>query len=240
MKIVKFVAVILACVAIMHGCFALFAAHCAHAGTDPEGWRPVAADPLGLEGRIMAWSVAIYATARTVLELLKVIAPRTSTHVDDEVRDALARILADARPADPPRQPPSSIAGMIGVLTIGAALAVQPACATAERAGGAGKIAALKCGEPQLATAASLIARWAVQDALAGTVDWAAHETDALGFGLGVGTCAYAEVRRAWKARPVVQALAVGPVPDDGSAGLERLRARLGGVQIVLADGAVQ
>jgi len=110
-------------------------------------------------------------------------------------------------------------------------------CATAERAGGAAKVATLKCGEPQLATAAALVARWAVDDALGGRIDWAAHETDALGFGLGVGTCAYAEVRRAWKAKPTVQARAAGPAPDDGQAGLERLRAKLGGVPIQLADG---
>lgn len=119
------------------------------------------------------------------------------------------------------------------------ALLLVCSCATAERAGGAAKAAALKCGEPQLATAAALIARWVVQDALAGEINWAAHETDALGFGLGIGTCAYAEVLRAWKARPVVQALAAGPVPDAGQAGLERLRAKLGGVPIQLADGTV-
>lgn len=235
MKIIKFIAIVLACVVLMHGCLALFAAHCAHA--DPEGWRSAAPEPLDIETRLAIWAAGLYAVARAVLAVLQVIAPRTTTTRDDEVRDMLAEVLTHVKPS--PRVPPSSIAGVLGVFLVGAALALQPACATAERGAGAAKVAALKCGEPQLATAAALIARWAVQDALAGKVDWAAHETDALGFGLGIGTCAYAEVRRAWKARPVVQAIAVGPAPDDGRAGLERLRAKLGGVPIQLADGTV-
>lgn len=111
-------------------------------------------------------------------------------------------------------------------------------CAPAQRGIGAAKVAALKCGEPQLATAAALVARWAVEDAIAGKVQWAQHETDALGFGLGVGTCAYAEIQRAWRAKPTVQSAALGgQATDDGGAGLERLRARSGVAKIVLADG---
>lgn len=130
-----------------------------------------------------------------------------------------------------------------GVLLLAGLFATtQPACAAAERAGAAAKVAAIDCGVPKLATAAALVARWAVQDALAGEVQWAKHETDAIGFGLGVGSCAYAEFLRAWKAQPRPQALAIAAQPDPlaaAEAGLERLRARLSGAPIKLADGTV-
>lgn len=216
----------------------------AHADPAAAGeWHPATAPApeLDLETRLAIWAAGLFAVGEVVYRFFQWRAPRTPALWDDELRDTLGAILSHVQQNSKPQQPrpPSSIAGVIVVSLLGAGLALQPACATAERAGGAAKVAALKCGEPQLATAAALIARWAVQDALAGKVDWASHETDALGFGLGIGTCAYAEVRRAWKAKPVVQALAGGPVPDDGQAGLERLRAKLGGVPIQLADGTV-
>lgn len=58
----------------------------------------VATPELSLEAKLAAWSVAVYAIARTVLEVLKAIAPLTRTPVDDQVRDALLRVLGDARP----------------------------------------------------------------------------------------------------------------------------------------------
>lgn len=137
---------------------------------------------------------------------------------------------------------PRTVTGsaMVRKLLIGVMLVVSlTSCATAKRAGTAGKVAVVDCGKPALAPAAALLARWAVEDAMAGKIQWSAHEQDALGVGLGVGTCAYAEFRRAYKAKPTVQALATGPAPDDGSAGLARLRAKLGGAEIRLADGSV-
>lgn len=116
------------------------------------------------------------------------------------------------------------------------ALILTLGCATAHRGYTAGKVAAIECGKLNLAPAAALLARWGVEDALAGKIDWAKHEKDAEGFALGVGTCAYAEARRAWKSKPTVQAATLGEQPDDGSAGLARL-AR--GAQVVLADGTV-
>ena len=116
------------------------------------------------------------------------------------------------------------------------ALILTFGCAAAHRGYTAGKVAALECGKLNLAPAAALLARWGVEDALAGKVQWDKHEADAAGFALGVGTCAYAEFVRYDKAKPTVQALAVGAVPDDGSAGLARLA---NGMQVVLADGTV-
>jgi hypothetical protein len=115
-----------------------------------------------------------------------------------------------------------------------AALLLLASCAEAKRGAAAGKVAAIKCGEPQLATAAAIIARWAVEDALAGKIQWPEHEHDALGFGLGVGTCAYAEVLRVWKSKPTVQAATLGGGPDEvaqAEAGLMRLS---GGAEVVL------
>lgn len=112
-------------------------------------------------------------------------------------------------------------------------------CADATRAETAGKAAVLDCAKPQVATAAALVARWGVEAAIAGKVDWAKIEADAEGFGIGVGSCGYAEFLRAWKHRPVPQAATLGAVPDDAQAGLERLRAKLGGAQIKLADGTI-
>lgn len=122
---------------------------------------------------------------------------------------------------------------LIGVMLV----ASLTSCATAKRAETAGKTAVVECGKPALAPAAALLARWAVEDAQAGKIQWDAHERDALAMALGIGTCAYASLRAAYKAKPTVQALAVGSAPDDGSAGLERLRAQLGGAEIHLADG---
>lgn len=116
------------------------------------------------------------------------------------------------------------------------ALILTLGCGAADKAYTAGKVAALECGKLNLAPAAALLARWGVEDALAGKIDWAKHEADAAGFALGVGTCAYAEARRAYKAKPTVQAMALGEQPDDGSAGLARLA---NGAQVVLADGTV-
>ena len=116
------------------------------------------------------------------------------------------------------------------------ALILTLGCATAHRGYTAGKVAAIECGKTNLAPAAALLARWGVEDALAGKIDWAKHEKDAEGFALGVGTCAFAEARRAWKAKPTVQAATLGEQPDDGSAGLARLAK---GAKVVLADGTV-
>lgn len=116
------------------------------------------------------------------------------------------------------------------------ALILTLGCSAASRGYTAGKVAALECGKLNLAPAAALLARWGVEDALAGKIDWAKHEQDATGFALGVGTCAYAEALKAYRSKPTVQAMSLGAQPDDGSAGLARLAK---GAQVVLADGTV-
>lgn len=116
------------------------------------------------------------------------------------------------------------------------ALILTLGCGAADKAYTAGKVAALECGKLNLAPAAALLARWGVEDALAGKIDWAKHEQDAAGFALGVGTCAYGELVRYYKAKPTVQAMSLGAQVDDGSAGLARLAK---GAQVVLADGTV-
>jgi len=217
----------------------------AHADPVAAGdWQPAAAaQPLpvvDVPTTLAAWIALAIALG---MAILRVVAPLTKATWDDRLLDRLERLenVVHGRPTRPQGPPPSTMSGTLtfGLLLIAGGLAIAPACATAERAGGAAKVAALKCGEPQLATAAALVARWAVDDALAGEINWAGHETDALGFGLGIGTCAYAEVRRAYKAKPTVQARGAEQAPDDGQAGLERLRAKLGGVPIELADGTV-
>jgi hypothetical protein len=214
---------------------------------------------------LLAIGTAISLALHGLHPFLRWLAPRTKTTLDDRLLeldlrwaariDQLLALLPGAAAAlggttvnvttQPPASGPGPASGTIGllaVLLVGAGLVLQPGCATVERGEQAAKVAALECGKPQLATAAALVARWAVEDALAGKVQWDKHETDALGFGLGVGTCAYAEVVRAWKAKPTVQALAIVAAPDESAlaqAGLERLRAKVGGAPIKLADGTV-
>lgn len=188
----------------------------------------LALDPAALDHIFAA--LLVYVGAQGVADAGKsaaqIKAVTATAGMTPESSDALKRI--------------ASATAVIGIVIV--AVLLQAGCATAERGGHAAKVAALKCGEPQLATAAAIVARWAVEDALAGKVQWDKHETDALGFGLGVGTCAYAEVVRAWKAKPTPQALALSAGPDEfelAQAGLERLRTKAGGAQIVLADGTV-
>lgn len=130
---------------------------------------------------------------------------------------------------------PSALRNLpIALLTLTFALS----CATAHRGYNAAKPAVLDCSKQDLPAAAGLAARWGVDSALAGKVDWAALERDAAGLGLGAATCLYAEFLRYWKAKPTVQAMALGPQPqqDDGSAGLARLT---NGVRLKLADGTM-
>ena len=234
--------------------------HLAHAA-DPS-ISPVIAgvDPTAVAAWIGAISGGVALILTIAFQALKVIAPHTKTPIDDEIRDGIGEILDHLRgqstttvvvapPAPaPPRDPQAgrTSLGLLGIVSIGVLVGVAAewmtlsGCATVDRAGDAAKVAVLDCAKPQLAPSAALIARWAIEDALAGKIDWAAHERDATGFGLGVGSCAYAEVLRAWKAKPTPQALATSaPPPDEGAAGLERLRERLGGGPIKLADGTV-
>lgn len=212
---------------------------------------PIAAWILGGLGAL----AGIDRLVRALADLLGIIAKRTPNTMDDAVHakldklaDGLDEVVAVVRgvvPSGPARDAQSGRVGLWPMIILaGSAIGIASqamwftGCAETKRGAAAAKVAALECGKPQLATAAAIVARWAVDDALAGEIQWAKHEADALGFGLGVGTCAYAELRAAYRAKPTPQALALGSPPDDGQAGLERLRAKLGGAKIILTDGS--
>lgn len=108
-----FWSILLAIAAAVFGGLAAFHSVVAHAEPVVAGaWH--SADPgtavtgFGFEAKLAAWSVAAYTIARIVLEVLKFMAPRTPAKWDDDVRDALARILAGA-PSPPPDNPPGPL-----------------------------------------------------------------------------------------------------------------------------------
>lgn len=217
----------------------------AHADT---GAAPAMPD-LGFEGRLAAWCVAVYTIARTVLEVLKVVAPRTPAKWDDEVRDALARILAGAPPA-PPENPPGplpTIAGKIGllaILAIGAGLVLQPGCAAAKRDAVVAKDAVVQCTKadagPLLALVGELAADVVGTALHAGGVDWDALVSRAKEHGVSVGGCAFAAIYKALEDREPASAVrSLVAQPDAARAALDRLRAALGGPRWQLADGSV-
>jgi hypothetical protein len=213
----------------------------AHADPVAAGqWQPAASpDVLGLEGRIAAWTVAIYAVARTVLEILKAIAPRTSTTVDDQVRDALAAILA-ARPPGRAR-----LGALLGTVTAGLAIgalvgmiAVALAgCASVERGAAAGKKAGIECGKQSAPTWAGALARWGVESAIAREFDLEALKTTGKGLALGAASCFYGEVFRAWKAKQPVGIAALAGEPDVVTQIHALLVKVSGGATVRLADG---
>lgn len=118
-------------------------------------------------------------------------------------------------------------------------LLVLASCSTAKHVETAVKPAVVDCAKEYAPSAAAILARWAAGSAVAGKPDWAALERDAATLAIPAGTCLYAEALAAWRAKPTVQALTMEPLPDDGSAGLERLRAAAGGTQVRLVGGAV-
>ncbi len=203
-------------------------------------WQAAPApDVLGIEGRIAAWTVAIYAVARTVLEILKAIAPRTSTTVDDQVRDTLAAILA-ARPPGRAR-----LGALLGTVTAGLAIgavvgmiAVALAgCATVERGAAAGKKAAIECGGQYAPSVAAALARWGVEAAIAREFDIDVLKAAGAGLALGSASCFYGEVQRAWKAKQPVGIAALAGEPDVVTQIHALLVEASGGATVVLADG---
>src|SRR5262245_13289653 len=116
-------------------------------------------------------------------------------------------------------------------------------CADAKRGGEAAKVAVVDCGKQLAPGLAAAVARWGVQAAIAGEVDWDSIETGARGLGLGAGSCAVAEFLLAWKDRPRPAAAAArlgeSGTMARGQVALERLRAELGGARLRLADGTV-
>lgn len=118
-------------------------------------------------------------------------------------------------------------------------LLLVTSCATTQRAGTAGKHAAIQCGKQYGPTVASALARWGAESAIAGKLDTDALETTAKGLGLGAGSCFVGEVLRAWKAlQPVGVAALAGDA--DAVTQIHAVLARVsGGAQVVLADGTV-
>lgn len=107
-------------------------------------------------------------------------------------------------------------------------------CATAKHGATSAKTAVIECGKQDLPSIVAAVARWGVESALAGKVDWPSIETQAKGMALGTGSCAYAELIRAFKSKPTVQTATLGGGPDDlvaAEAGLLRVS---GGAEVRL------
>jgi hypothetical protein len=213
--------VLLGAVGVTAG-LALFAA-CAHAAVPAEQ-----APPQGIDATtVAAWTGALLSVAGILYAVLRIIAPRTKTLVDDEVRDILAELLTHARTqaaqgpaatttvvvaqpasaAAPATEPtvhtastsPGTISTITTLaLTIGAALALQPGCATAKAVPGVAADAVIQCAKAdsgQLLQLTGELAAAAVQSvANVGKVDWDALVAKAVAAGKEIGGCAFAAI----------------------------------------------
>jgi len=244
---------------------ALVISRIAHADPVVAGeWQQVATAPaLDPSAVVVAWFGAISGGLSLMLmlafQILKIVAPRTETKVDDKWRDAIGEILEAVRGGalgkttvvvqqPPPPGAPGFARVLLLVILTGLALgalvgfAAIGGCAAAEKYTDAAGHALYKCSKQDLPSIAATAAGLGARAALAGKVDKEALYTAAKGAGLGVGTCAAGEFLRALQAQPEAQVAARGGEPGpvvEAQALLERLRGELGDVRVQLADGTV-
>jgi hypothetical protein len=111
---------------------------------------------------------------------------------------------------------------------------VLSGCAETKEYAGAGKTAVIDCVKADLPAIAIMLASWGAKSALAGKIDWAAIESDAIARSKPVAACAVAEFLIAIKRQPTpevgdtVAARALIPPVDivrQGEAVLARISA---------------
>jgi hypothetical protein len=89
---------------------------------------------------------------------------------------------------------------------------VLSGCAETKEYASAGKAAVIDCAKADLPAIAIMLASWGAKSALAGKIDWAAIETEALSRSKPVAACAVAEFLTAIKRHPAPE------VSDTGAA----------------------
>jgi len=249
-------------------------AHAALVTSDSTSYMQVTAQPTASVAPtdVAAWIGAISGGLALLLtvafQFLKVIAPRTETKIDDDLRDAIGEILDHVRGATLKTttvvvaQPAATVHTAITspgtertieggfarplllvilagiVLGCGAGFCAV-GCAAAKRAGPAAEHASIVCGKEYASAIAAEVAAYGVRSLIAGKVDWPTIETLAQAAGLQVGSCAVGEFLRAWKAQPETQVAARGGEPDTIAQGRAVLARVSDGAPVQLADGTV-
>jgi hypothetical protein len=181
---------------------------------------------------LLALAAAVLSAASIILHL---VAPKTKTTVDDQLRDDIDEVLAFIRGRAPAAAPPKPPIGPVAVLAL-VVLSLagsQLACTAAQRAAtGPALIDCTAANAPAIgATAASM----RKDCAPAGTTSWACVEAHAGATLAAIGGCAFLEVL----AGPAASAVAASSAPDPaGRAAFERYRTgRAGGATFRTAAG---
>lgn len=183
---------------------------------------------------LLALAAAILGAASIVLH---VVAPKTKTTVDDQLRDDIDEVLAFIRGGAPTAvapKPPIGPVAVLALVVLGVAASSQLACTAAQRT--ATGPALIDCTSSNGAAIGATATSMRGDCVVAGTTSWTCVETHAAAAAVAIGGCAFLEVLTG--PGKTAGAAAASSAPDPaGRAAFERYRAAAGGATFRTAAG---